>query len=408
MASQSIVGLDIGTSAIRIAYAEKQKNGKPLLKLVIKEFSRGLRKGAIIDLGEASQAVAKMLAEVKKHSRSALHNIYVNVGTPQVKTQVSRGITAVSRVDAEIYQDDVDRVIRASQAVNLPPNRTIIHNVNREFIVDGVGDIADPIGLSGNRLEVNSLIIDVFAPHVKSLMRAAELGGGQIGGLVYDPLVASRSALSKSQKDLGVVLVDIGFGTTGMSVYEEGKLLGVAVFPVGAGNITNDIAVGLKIPVAAAEELKLQYGYAMSKDVNPKEAIELKKFVPDAKGAVSRRFVSEIIESRLAEIFEFVNNELRLIGKAGQLAGGAVFVGGGAKLPGLTELARQELKLASQVGLAMADQWTIEHANSAQFFEDPEFVNVFGLVLWGADKEGWFNPHHPPINFLKIIRYFLP
>ncbi|MDO8537115.1 MAG: cell division protein FtsA, partial [bacterium] len=388
------------------AVVAENVGGRPALRAVFREPSAGLRKGAIVDLAESSRAVNKVIAEVKKFSKAAARNVYVNIGTSQVKTQASKGIVAVSRADTEIYQDDIDRAVKASQAVNLAPNRTIIHTVTKEFIVDGVGDIIEPLGLSGSRLEVSSLIIDAFSPHVKNLMRVVELAGGEIGGLVFSPLVASRSALSKNQKDLGVLLVDVGFGTTGISLYEENKLAGVAKFPIGAGNISNDLAIGLKIPVAAAENLKLSYGYAVSREVSHKDTIDLKKFFPEAKGTVSRRFVAEIIESRLAEIFDFVNNELRTLGRHGKLPGGVVLVGGGAKMPGLTELARHELKLSSQIGVALGHEWESDSPNFTEFLEDPEFVTALGLVLWGMDGEGWRTP--PRFSIKNVIRYFLP
>jgi cell division protein FtsA len=407
MSSNFVTGLDIGTASIKFVVAEN-RGDKPTIKLISKGPSVGLRRGAIVDLAEASQSINKAVSEIKKISKQAAKNIYLNIGTPQVKVQPSRGIVAVSRADAEIYQDDVERAIRASEAVNLPPNRTIIHNITKEFIVDGVGDITDPLGLAGSRLEVQSLIIDAFSPHVKSLVRAVELAGGEVSGLVFGPLVASRSALSKNQKDLGVVLIDLGFGTTGMSVYEENKLMSVAKFPLGAGNISNDLAVGLKIPVSAAEELKLNCGYAMSREIGHKESVDLKKFCPDAKGAVSRRFVSEIIESRLAEIFEFVNNELKLLEGRGRLPGGVVLVGGGAKMPGITELVKQELKLACQIGLALCDELQTENA-LPEFKEDPEFVTALGLALWGMDNEGWRKQGSlSGFSMRKAINYFLP
>lgn len=408
MPSNFVTGLDIGTSSIKIAVAENIGD-KSCLRLVAKMPSAGMRKGVIVDLAEASQAIGKAIAEVKKFSRPAAKNIYLNIGSPQVKVQAGRGIVAVSRADAEIYKDDVERVVKASEAVNLAPNRTIIHNIKKEFIVDGIGDIADPIGLSGSRLEVHSLIIDAFAPHVKSLMRGIELGGGEMGGLFFSPLAASRSALSKNQKELGTVLVDIGFGTTGMSVYEEGKLAGIAKFPVGAGNISNDLAVGLKIPVAAAENVKLGYGYALARDVGHKETVDLKKLSADAKGVVSRRFVAEIIESRLAEIIGFVDNELKLWGDRGHLPGGVVLVGGGAKMPGLAELVRQELKLPSQVGMALQNEWEAASPDFEEHLEDPEFATVLGLVLWGTDKEGWGEKN--PFSRFSVrtaLKYFLP
>ncbi len=409
MTSRFLAGLDIGTSSIKVAIVE-QRNGRPVLRSLIKEPSAGIRKGCVSDLADASPAVAKALGEVKKFSKAALKNVYLNVGTPQVKCQSARGFVPVSRADSEIYEDDMDRAIKASQtSLAIQPNRVVVHNITREFIVDGVGDIMNPVGLSGTRLEVTSLIVDAFEPHIKSLMRLVELSGGTFGGFVLDPLSASRSVLSKRQKDLGVVLVDIGGGTTSMSIYEEGKLLGVQVFPVGAGNITKDLAVGLRIPIEAAEGLKLHYGYAYGGDVNPKETVDIKKFVPDARGAVSRRFIVEIIESRLAEIFEFVHNELKLMGRAGQLPGGVVLVGGGAKLPGITELAKEELRLSSQVGFALRDEWGEETNVFAEHFEDPEFANVLGLALWGADEEGWRkSAGRSLLGMRSLIKYFIP
>jgi cell division protein FtsA len=404
-----VTGLDIGTASIKVVVAENSGR-KPVLRKVFKETSAGLRKGAIVDLAETSQAVGKVLAEIKKFSKSAVKNLYVNIGTYQAKTQPSRGMVAVSRADSEIYRDDVEKVVKASEAVvNLGPNRTVVHNITREFIVDGVSDITDPIGLSGNRLEVNSLIIDAFSPHIKSLVRVVELGGGEINGLVFSPLVASRAALSKSQKDLGTILIDIGSGTTGLCVYEENKLVAVAKFPVGASNVSNDLAIGLKIPVASAENLKLSYGYALAKEVSHKESIDLRKFFPEAKGTVSRRFVAEIIESRLAEIFEMVNNELNTLSSRGRLPGGVVLVGGGAKMPGLTELVKQELRLSSQIGLTLGDEWEGGGAGFTEFLEDPEFVTAFGLALWGVDQEGWGKEGTlSKFRIVNALKYFLP
>ena len=406
--SDFITGLDVGTSSIKVVVAEC-RGRRPVILHVHKEAAFGMRKGAIIDLGEASQAINRALSEVKKVSKSAMKNIYVSIGTPQAKMQASRGIVAVSRADAEIYQDDVDRAVRASQAVNLPQNRTIIHTLTKEFMVDGVGDIIDPLGLSGSRLEVQSLIIDAFSPHIKTLVRAVELAGGDMSGLVFSPLVAARAALSKRQKDLGTAIVDLGFGSTGVAVYEENRLAGVAKFPVGAGNISNDLAVGLKIPVDAAEEVKLHYGYALSKEVNAKESVELKKFAEEAKGSSSRRFIAEIVESRLEEIFDLVNNELKLLQKFGELPGGVVLVGGGAKLPGLTDLVKQEMRLSSQIGFALAEEWEGQGGQFKEFLEDPEFVGAFGLVLWGMDNEGKGGDNEPSgVSLKNFFRYFAP
>ena len=403
-----VTGLDVGTSSIKVVVAEK-RGRRPVIVHVHKEPCFGMRKGAVIDLGEASQAINRALSEVKKISKAAARNIYISIGTPQVKMQASRGIVAVSRADAEIYQDDIERAVRASQAVNLPQNRTIIHTLTKEFVVDGVGDIIDPLGLSGSRLEVQSLIIDAFSPHIKTLMRAVELAGGEIGGLVFGPLVAARAALSKRQKDLGTAVIDLGFGTTGLSIYEENRLAGASKFPVGAGNISNDLAVGLKIPVDAAEEVKIHYGYALSKEVPQKESVDLKKFTEDAKGSAPRRFIAEIVESRLEEIFDLINNELKLLQKFGELPGGVVLVGGGAKLPGLTDLVKQEMRLSAQIGCTLAEAWEGEGGAFKEYLEDPEFVPAFGLVLWGIDGEGGSGAEEPSgMGFKNFFKYFTP
>ncbi len=405
-----VTGLDIGTASIKSVVAEIQ-NRKPVILHVGESACEGIRKGAIVDLSEVSQSIHKALADARRISKSAVKNVYVSIGTAQTKMQTSRGIVAVSRADAEIYQDDVDRVVRASQAVNLPQNRTIIHTLTREFMVDGVGDIIDPLGLSGSRLEVQSLIIDAFSPHIKNLIRAVELAGGEVAGLVFAPLVAARAALSKRQKELGTALIDIGFGTTGLSVYEENRLLGVAKFPVGAGNVSNDLAVGIKVPVAAAEEIKLHYGYALSREVNQKESVELKKFVEDAKGTVSRRFVAEIIESRLEEIFDLVNAELKIMQRFGELPGGVVLVGGGAKMPGLTDLVKQEMRLSAQIGCTSPEEWGAGSASFREYLEDPEFVSAFGLVLWAIDGEGGGEKdakEFPGFNLKSFFKYFAP
>ena len=408
MASHFIIGLDIGTAAVKLVVAE-ERDEQLIPRLFLKEPSAGLRKGTITDLAEITPVIARLCSEARKFSRTALRNVYVSIGTPQVKVQRSRGIVAVSRADNEIYQDDIDRVVKASEAVSLGANRMVIHNVLQEFTVDGVGDIQEPLGLSGSRLEVSSLIVDAFAPHVKAIMRVIEIAGGQIGGLVFSPLAASKSALSKRQKELGVALIDLGAGTTGLSVYEESKLVGTAKFPVGMSHISSDIAIGLKIPLTVAEAVKLHYGYAVAREVNAKDSVDIKKFYPEAKGSVSRRFIADIIESRLAEILELVGNEIKLMGKAGQLVGGVVLVGGGAKLPGVTDLTGEELKLTTQIGVPVGEEWHMESVNFTESFEDPEFMTALGLILTAADQQG---PRHK--NFLgrlgvpNLLRYFMP
>jgi cell division protein FtsA len=405
-----ITALDLGTSQIKILVAEAKRDGQLSLLGVFKLPSAGLRKAEIVTFEEAIQSLKRAVDEIKQISKSSLKNIFINVGSSNVKLQTSRGIVAVSRADSEIYSEDIERVIKASQAINLGPNRMILHTITREFIVDGISDIINPLGMIGNRLEVNSLIIDAFKPAVNNLIKAVEAVGAKVGGLIYSPLASARAVLTKAQRELGVALIDIGFGTTGVAVYEEDKLLSANVFPVGSSNITNDLAICLRCSIKTAEAIKLSFGSALAKEISNKEKIELHQIDETLKSIVNRRFISEIIEIRLAEIFEFVNNELKLIGKTGQLPAGVVLAGGGAKIPGILELAKQELKLSIQIGIPELPGMEFINDDFRTKIEDQEFSVANGLLLWGLDQAlketGWTISKKSWLS--KIFRHFLP
>ncbi|MEK7192305.1 MAG: cell division protein FtsA [Patescibacteria group bacterium] len=405
-----ILGLDIGSQSVKGIVAERKKNGQLALIKILKMPSAGIRRGIVDDLAEATRSVNQLLAEVKQVSKGALKNIYLSVGSADFRSQPSKGIVAVSRADSEIHHDDVDRAIEASQALKLPPNRMIVHSVTKEFIVDDIDGVTDPLGMIGNRLEVNSLIIDAFSPVIKNLTRCVESAGGSVSSLIFSPLAASRSILSKTQKDLGVALIDIGFGKTSLCVYEENKIIHTAVFPIGSGSATNDLAIGLKTSIPVADSIKLTLGSAMAKEVPAREMIDMRKFDAAAKNTISRRFIAEILEVRLAEILEFVNNELKRVGKSSRLPAGAVLVGGGAKMPGIVDLAKQELRLGAQIGIPNAAEFEINSSELMGQAEDPDLACAFGLALWGGDRE---NSEAAPGFFLtefikKIFKSFIP
>src|SRR3989338_7808997 len=363
MAQQQILVLDIGSETIKAVVAEPTSEGKILLKAGFRKPSRGLRKGVVVDMENATNTVGGLLDKVRETSKSALKNIYLRVGGSDVRVQSSRGITAVSRANSEIYRDDVDRVVQASEAVNLPPNRMILHTIKKEFIVDA------------------------FKPTIKNLSKCVELAGGSIGGLVFGPLAGAATLLTDNQKELGVISVDIGYGTTGIAIYEENKLLHTRVFPVGAGHITNDLAIALKIPVEVAEKVKLSYGYASSRGTSSKEKIDLQKLDPKVKGSPSRKYISEVIESRLGEICELINTDLRGIDRERHLPAGIVITGGGAKLPGIAELFKDELKLATQIGFPRDNVFETESKAMLEFVESPEYALALGLVLSNLETQ---------------------
>lgn len=416
MAKNAILALDVGSNTIKGLIAERgegSSHGKIVLLSVINRPSRGIRRGVITDMDGAVAEINSVLQIAREISRNAVKNIFLNIGGADVKSQISKGIVAVSRASGEIHRDDIERVLEASQAVNLPSNRMIIHTINREFIVDGVS-VENPLGMAGARLEVVSYLIDAFKPNVKNLMKCVEMAGGGISALIFNPLASALSVLSKNQKELGVVVVDIGFGTTGMAVYEEGKLLHTKVLPVGAGHITNDLAIALKIPVDIAEKIKISHGYAVSRDVPAKETVDLKKIDSNLRNAPSRRYISQVVESRLSEICSLVDDELDSIDRSGKLPGGVVITGGGAKLPGIAELFKSELKLSSKIGLPHPSLFEAATAETQEFLDSPEYAGALGLAMWGLQGEsvdykmGDNALKNIGLKVLSYIKNFLP
>lgn len=405
-----ITALDFGSAQIKALVTETKKDESLSLLGVFKTPSAGFRKGEIADSEDVVQSLNRLFGEIKQINKAALKNVFVNVNGSNVKFHHSRGIVAVSRADNEIYAEDIERAVKASQAIDLNRNRMILHTITQEFFVDGIGDIRDPLGMVGNRLEVNSLIIDAFNPTVNNLVKSIEVVGGRIGGLIYNPLAAGRALLTKMQKELGAVMIDIGWGTTSMAVFEENKLVQADVFPIGCGNITNDLAIGLKCPVGAAEKIKFSFGRASAKEISSKEKVDLSQMDKDLQSVVSRKFIAEIIEIRMAEIFELVNNELNAINKAGRLPAGAVIAGGGAKMQGLAELAKQELRLPVQLGVPEITGIEAANAEFENQIEDPELAVAVGLTLLANDQSsksgGW--DIGEKFSIRKILKHFIP
>jgi cell division protein FtsA len=381
-----ITGLDIGSAYIKGVVAEEKKNGNLAVLSAFKSPSAGMRRGVIVDVDDFIVAIRDVIADLQRISKEAARNIFINVNGPEIRSRNSRGVAAVARADQEIQQDDLDRVIQASRAIKLQPNYMILHNVIREYFVDDVGDIQNPIGMTGNRLEAVTLIIEAFTPQVEALFKSIRRVGGEVGGLIFSPLTSARAVLSKKQKELGTLMIDFGFGTTSFVVYEENKIMYAKSLPIGSGYLTNDIAIGLKTSIDIAEKLKHAYGFALAREVSRKAVIRLAEFDPTNVNEISQRFLAEIIEVRLAELLELINNELKSLGRAAQLPAGVVITGGGVKLPGLAELVKQELKLAVQIGYPNIDAFEVSTPAYKEMLDDPEFAGAVGLVLWGGDE----------------------
>lgn len=381
MASYEIlVGLDVGTTAIRVVIGKKDVPGQPPSIIGVGEArAQGIRRGMIVDIEEAVSSISQALEKSERMTGIPIDHAVVSVNGGHVSCLESHGVIAVSRADGEITENDIVRVIDASQAIQIPTNREILHVIPKEFIVDGQDGIKDPVGMTGIRLEADSQIIEASIPFIKNLTKCVMQAGIDVDDLVLAPLATAQAVLTKRQKELGVVLIEMGGGTTGLVVFEEGELLHAAILPIGSDHITNDLAIGLRCAVDVAELVKLEYGAAQPGGVKKDEEINLGKIQKGEEGKISRHHVAEIIEARLEEIFELVNKTLKSIGRDGQLPAGAILTGGGAKLRGITELAKKELRLPVQIGFPQNISTIIDRV------DDPAYATAVGLVLWAND-----------------------
>ena len=380
-----ITGLDVGTQHIRVVQAKVDFDTGRLSIVGASEVpSVGLRRGVIVDIEEAVSSISQALERVERMTGVPVSSANVSVGGSHIASLGSHGVIAVSRADGEITESDIVRCIDASQAISIPQNREVLHVFPKTFTLDGQTGIKDPLGMSGIRLEVNTIIVQAGLPFIKNLSRCIMQSGLEIEDLVLAPIAAGESVLSKRQKDLGVILVDLGAGTTSLAVYEEGDLLHTAVLPIGSMHITNDIAIGLRCSIETAEKVKLSYGHCDPKAVSKSEEIDLSKIDSSEEESTNRTYVVEIIEARLEEIFEHVLGELKKIGRDGKLPAGVVLTGGGSNLPGLTDFVKKHLRLPVQMGKPQNVTTIIDRV------DDPAFATAVGLVLWGQRSSGGF------------------
>ncbi len=379
----TLVGLDIGTTAIRVVVGKREEGAEsPSIIGVGEAAAAGLRRGVIVDIDEAVSSISQALEKAERMTGIEIDHAAVSVGGAHASSLESHGVIAVGRADGEITESDIVRVIDASQAISIPTNREILHVIPKFFTVDGQQGIKDPVGMTGIRLEVDSQIIEASIPFIKNLTKCVMQAGVDIDDLVLAPLAAAQAILTRRQKELGAVLIDLGGGTTGVVAFEESELLHTTILPVGSMHITNDLAIGLRTAVDTAELVKMQYGSALASAAKKDEEINLAKIDKNEEGKVSRHHVAVIVQARLEEIFSMVNKELKKIDRDGQLPAGAVLTGGGAKLAGAVELAKKELRLPVQIGYPANIQTIIDRV------DDPAYATAVGLVLWADEYLG--------------------
>lgn len=413
MSKQKIIaGIDIGSSKITTIIGSLGDEEVKVIG-VSSVPSRGMRKGQIVDIEEATAGVTESVEAAERMAGYSLGNVFVSVGGPHLLSQNSTGVVAVAEPEAEITPQDVERVVDAARAISLPSSREIIHVIPRFFTVDGQGGIKDPVGMAGVRLEVETHLITGSATAIRNLNKCVSEVGVNIVGLVANSLAAAESVLTETEKELGVVLVDIGGGVTNIIIFVEGAPFYTSVLPIGAKNVTNDLAVGLRVSLETAEKIKIALSAQEKKPTVPsssaeeelekekKDEINLEELgITEEIKTVSRRTLIEgIIKPRLNEIFTMVGLEIKKSGAAGLTPAGVVICGGGAQTVGVVPAAKRSLMMPVRIGFPKGVSGLIDD------IQTPEFAVAVGLLLYGAkiDSRQWSNLPFGSIG-KKLIR----
>src|SRR3990167_625015 len=395
MAEQEMIaGLDIGSTEVRLAVGQRTQNPQEMIHIIgaAQVPAEGINRGVISSIEDAVSSISACLDKAERMIGSPVNSVWVGISGSHIISQQSQGTVAVARSDGEISEDDIERAIEAARTVATPPNYEILHVIPKSFVVDGQVGIKDPLGMTGVRLEVATQIIQGLSAQIKNLTKAVYRTGVEIDDLVLSVLANAEAVLTKRQKELGVALVNIGESTSAAAVFEEGDLLHTFIIPLGSNHITADIAIGLRTSLDVAESIKLEYGQAVSENVNKKEEINLGDFSESENESVSLKYISEIIEARVEEIFDMVDKELIKIDRSGLLPAGVVLTGGGAQLPGIIEVAKKRFRLPASLGLPLNINTAIDKVNNLSF------TTAIGLAYWGAETIGGKSgkPFHLP------------
>lgn len=400
------VGIDAGSSKISVVVGKAEEDGVLSVIGVGTSHLTGIKKGVVSEIEETVSGISEAIEVAERTSGVPLDSATININGGHISSQNSKGVVAVGRADQEITRNDLARAEDAAQAVQIPTNKEIIHVIPRFFTVDGQEKIKEPLGMNGVRLEVEANIIAVSSQAAKNIHKCVSQAGVRVEDLIVSPLAAAKAVLGKQQRELGCAVLDIGANTTGLVVFEEDTVLYTTVFPVGSAHVTNDIAIGLRTSIDVAEKVKIKYGNATPTEMSEREKVDLSAIDLKEEGIVSQKYVAEIIEARLEEIFRLVKDELRRIGRDALLPGGIILTGGGAKVPNIDVLAKRCFSLPAEVGKPHA------LAGLTQKVYDPSFSTAVGLMLYSYEevlKEGGSSPLPDVIGKIKkIIKVFLP
>lgn len=411
MEAPIIVGIDVGTTKVCTLVARIEDDGQTRILGVGVEPSKGLNKGIIVDLNAATKSISRSIEKAERTSGLEIDSALVSLAGSHVEAINSKGVVGVS--GRTIDEGDIVRALDAAQAVTIPHNRDVIHVIQRGFTVDGQDGIRKPIGMHGYRLEVEAHIITASAASVDNLRQAVLSAGVHTSQFVLNPLASGEVVLSDTEREMGVVVCDIGGGTSDMAIYINGDVWHTNVLGVGGNHITSDIAHGLRLPIPQAEEIKVQHGHALQDNISVEEYFLVRPFGGEGPVQVSRNDLALIIEARIEEIFSLIVQEIKRSGYDGLLPAGMVLTGGVSALPGIRKLASQVMgipvKIAQPEGLiGMVDQ-----------LYSPAYSTSVGLLRWAtlmSELPTSYKPRQPIriggedtlINIKNWIKRLLP
>jgi len=372
-----IAGLDLGTTKVCAIVAEQTDDGIDIIGIGSVP-SRGLKKGVVVNIESTVRSIKAAIEQAETMAGCEIATVYAGIAGSHVHGLNKEGVAAIS--SREVTQADVDRVLEQAKAIPLPGDRQVIHVLPQEYIVDGHDGISEPIGMSGVRLEARTHLVTAASSAVDNIIKCAERCDLHVAEVVLEPLASAQAVLSADEREIGVALVDIGGGTTDVIIYVEGAVVHSSVIPIGGLNLSNDIAAGLRTPIAEAERIKNRYGCASTMMVDEEEQIEVPSVGGRSPTVMSRRLLCQIIEPRVEEIFAAVRHVIHETGYADLLASGVVITGGTTQLDGMVEMGEQVIGLPVRRGAPTGVGGLIDVVKS------PAYATGVGLVKYGADR----------------------
>ena len=392
-----IVGLDVGTSKICVVVGEI-KHDKTLDVIGIGAAeSQGLKKGIVVSLDKTMNGIRKAVEEAELMAGIEISRVYIGISGNHIKGFNSRGVIGISTKQAEILQDDIDRVISAAHPAGMPADSEIIHVLPQEFKVDDHEGIMDPIGMTGRRLEVNAHIVTGSSTAIQNIMTCIHRTGLNVAGKVLVQTANAEACLTEDEKEMGVALVDIGAGTTNIAIFERGSLWHTAVIPVGGYNFTNDIAIGLRTPIPDSEKIKKKYGCVLSSYLEEDSMIEVGSVGSPKVRLVPQHTLVEILQPRAEELFNLVHQEISKAGYDNVINAGLVLTGGGSLLTGITEIAELEFNLPARLGKPFNIGGLVDVVSS------PTYTTAIGLIRFGQSEDE-FSHGQPEAGMKKLYK----